>query len=170
MFVEAGYRYRVNDSVRGNSLARVNNESTYYLKSRLINNQNTQLGIYANYRDLRDQEGDDDEQTLTSRIQYSQRFFKGGIRWNTVLESNSGVIPQQEFTYVQVDPGQGVYTWNDYNNNGIQELDEFEVAQYQDEAEYIRVLLPNQIFLRIRENRFSQLLTLNPQAWSGAGG
>ena len=90
-------------------------------------------------------------------------FLKGGIRLNTAIETNNGVIPQQEFTYVQVEPGNGVFTWNDYNNNGIQEMEEFEVAQFQDEADYVRILLPNQVFLKIRENKFSQILTLNPQ-------
>lgn len=171
VFAEVGYQYRVNDSVRNSALTRVNSSNTYYLKSRILNNAQSQLSIYANYRDLKDEEGgDDDERSLTSRIQYNQRFLKGGIRWNTVLESNSGVIAQQEFTYLKVEPGQGIYTWKDYNNNGVQELDEFEIAQFQDEAEYIRVLLPNQVFLKIRENKFSQLLTLNPQAWTSEEG
>ncbi len=171
VFAEVGYQYRVNDSVRNSVLTKVNTSHTYYLKSRLINSAQSQLLVYANYRDLIDEEGgDDNERSLTSRIIYNQRLFKGGIRWNTVLESNSGVIAQQEFTYLKVEPGQGVYTWKDYNNNGIQELDEFEIAQYQDEAEYIRVLLPNQVFVKIRENKFSQLLTLNPQAWNSAAG
>src|SRR5699024_4784432 len=59
------------------------------------------------------------------------------------------------------EPGQGRYTWNDYNGNGVQELDEFEVAPYPDQAEYIRVLLPNRIFIKTRKNKFSQILTLN---------
>ncbi|NNJ82311.1 MAG: hypothetical protein HKO61_01605 [Flavobacteriaceae bacterium] len=172
VFTEAGYQYRVNDSVQNNMLTKVNTSNTYYIKSRVINTPESQLSIYANYRDLKDEmnDSDDDERSLTSRLIYNQRLFKGGIRWNTVLESNSGVIPQQEFTYIQVEPGQGIYTWKDYNNNGIQELDEFEIAQFQDEAEYVRVLLPNQIFVKIRENKFSQLLTLNPQAWTSEEG
>ena len=101
---------------------------------------------------------------------YNQALLDGGIRWNTALESNNGVIAQQEFTYVKTEPGQGVYTWIDYNNNGIQELEEFEVAQFQDQAEYIRILLPNQVFLKIRQNKFSQILTLNPQNWSNKEG
>jgi hypothetical protein len=32
---------------------------------------------------------------------------------------------------LEVAVGQGVYTWNDYNNNRIQELQEFEVAFYR---------------------------------------
>lgn len=167
VFVEIGYRFQVNDSVRTNRLEKVNTANTYYLKSRLINSDNAQLSLFANYREVNDEDGDEgDEKSLNSRLLYNQSLFNGGIRWTTAMESNNGVIPQQEFTYVQVEPGQGVYTWIDYNNNGIQELNEFEVAQFQDEAEYIRVLLPNQIFVKIRENKFSQTLTLNPRAWS----
>ncbi|HLW07690.1 MAG TPA: hypothetical protein VKY45_09000, partial [Marinilabiliaceae bacterium] len=51
-----------------------------------------------------------------------------------------------------------------------QELEEFEIAQFPDQAEYIRVLLPNQVFLKIRQNKFSQTLTLNPQNWSNKEG
>ncbi len=173
IYVSGGYQYRVNDSLRNGALKRVNTSNTYYVKSRLLNTERSQLSIFANYRELNytNEDGDRrDEQSLNSRILYNQSFWNGGIRSNTALETNNGVIPRQEFTYVKVDPGQGIYTWNDYNNNGIQELEEFEVAQFQDQAEYVRILLPNQIFLRIRENKFSQILTLNPQQWSSSTG
>ncbi len=176
VFVEAGYQHRVNDSVRNNMLQKVNSSNTFYLKSKLINTENTQLLAFANYRTLKYEpkpETNDTremERSLNSRIIYNQALFDGGIRLNTALESNNGVIPQQEFTYVKTEPGQGVYTWIDYNNNGIQELEEFEVAQFQDQAEYIRVLLPNQVFIKIRQNKFSQILTLNPQKWSNKEG
>lgn len=186
VFVEAGYQFRVNDSVRNNLLQKVNSSNTYYLKSRLINTENTQLSAFANYRTLKYEPFANNvtdtinpvptnifretERSLNSRILYNQALFDGGVRLNTTLESNNGVIPQQEFTYIKTDAGQGVYTWIDYNNNGIQELEEFEVAQFQDQAEYIRVLLPNQVFLKIRENKFSQILTLNPQSWANKEG
>lgn len=171
IYVAGGFRYRTNDSVRNNKLERVNSSRDYFLKSRLLNKPNSQLTVFANYRELKDEDGDrETEKSLNSRIVYAQGLVKGGIRLNTLLESNNGVIPQQEFTYVQVDEGQGVFTWNDYNNNGIQELDEFEVAQFQDQADYVRILLPNQVFVRIRQNKFSQIITLNPQQWSSATG
>lgn len=187
VYVEAGYNFRVNDSVRNNRLQKVNSSNTYYLKSRLINSETTQLSAFANYRTVR-YEGFSDENTglsvpagaeyraketehsLNSRILYNQSFFDRGIHLNTAIETNNGVVPQQEYTYIKTDPGQGVYMWIDYNNNGIQELEEFEVAQFPDQAEYIRVLLPNQVFLKIRQNKFSQTLTLNPQNWSNKEG
>lgn len=186
VFVEVGFNYRVTDSIRNNSLQRFNRSHTYYLKSQLINSEKTQLSAFVNYRELRYDDylkeknpaydeidtwiTKETERSLNSRIIYNQSFFNNGIFWNTTLETNNGVIPQQEFTYVKVEPGQGVYKWVDYNNNGIPELDEFEVAQFPDEAEYIRVLLPNQMFIKIRQNKFSQTLTLNPHDWSDRTG
>src|SRR5690606_27127906 len=76
--------------------------------------------------------------------------------------TNSGVLPQQEFTFVEVEPGQGTHIWIDYNGNGIQELEEFEIAQFPDEAIFIRVLLPNQVFVKIHQNKLGQVLTINP--------
>lgn len=171
VYAQVGIRYQTNDSIRNNALQKVNSANTYYVQSRLLNTQNTQLQVFANYRVLKDEFGEEeDEQSLNSRILYNQTLWKGGVRWNTVLESNNGVVAQQEFTYVQVEPGQGIFTWIDYNDNGVQELEEFEVAQFQDQADYVRVLLPNQIFVKIRNNKFSQTLTLNPSKWVNSKG
>ena len=84
------------------------------------------------------------------------------VQWQTVYETNSGQLPQQDFTYVEVEPGQGSFVWFDYNGNGIQELEEFETAQFQDQASYIRVLLPNQNFIRTHQNRLSQSIIIDP--------
>ena len=83
-------------------------------------------------------------------------------------ETNAGRLPQQDFTYVEVEPGQGTFVWFDYNDNGIQELEEFEVAQFQDQAIYIRVLLPNQVYIRTHQNKLSQSLIFNPTQWSNS--
>jgi hypothetical protein len=164
VYTAAYYRYRVTDSLQNNRLQRVNNAHTYGLRSTLLKNKNSQLSLQAQYRDL-DNKFKEDENSLNTRIRYAQSLYKNAIRFNTTLESNSGVIAQQDFTYLEVEPGQGFYTWNDYNDNGIQELEEFEISQFQDEANYVRILLPNQTFQKIRQNVFSQTLTLNPQQW-----
>jgi hypothetical protein len=76
-------------------------------------------------------------------------FFDQLLQSSSAYETNSGSIAQQEFTYLEVAVGQGVYTWNDYNNR-IQELQEFEVAPFIDQAKYIRVFLPNRVFCKKR--------------------
>ena len=167
VFVEIGYKNRVNDSIKNNKLQKVNTSNTFYLNSKLIKNKNTQLALYANYRDLKHEDKNiTNEQSINSRLQFNQKLLNQLIQWNTIFETNSGTLPQQDFTYIEVPAGQGTYTWIDYNNNSIQELEEFEIAQFQDQGKYIRILLPNRVFIKTHQNRFSQSLTINPMQWS----
>jgi len=170
-FVEIGYRHRVNDSLRFNNLERVNKSDTYFIRSQPIKDDVQSLQVFANYRILSSEEATvDNEISLNSRVIYNRKLFANKVLWNTTYETNSGTIPQQDFTYLEVNPGQGTFTWIDYNNNGIQDLNEFEVVQFQDQARYVRILLPNQIFIPIHQNKFSQTITLNPISWSSDEG
>ncbi len=166
VFFKLGYKNRVNDSVRNNRLQSVNTSNTYYLDTKLFQNSNTNLSLYVNYRVLKNNDTTlVNEQSLNSRLQYSQKLINRLLLWNTVFETNSGTLPQQEFTFVEVDPGQGVFQFIDFNENGIRELDEFETATFQDQANFIRVFLPNQVFIQTHQNRLSQTLTFNPKHW-----
>jgi len=164
VYAEVGYRYRVTDSLRNNSLQKDASAHNYYIKSQLLQSANSKLSVFLNYRevDRRDEENKK-ERSLNSRIRYNQYLFDRVVNWSTVYETNSGTLPQQEYTFVEVEPGQGEYMWIDYNEDGIQDLDEFEIATYPDEAKYIRVLLPNQIFVKTRQTKLSQILSLNFQ-------
>lgn len=177
VYAEFGYNHRITDSLRNTKLARVNNANTYFLRSQLIQNKNANLSLFVNYRTVNHknplsvfEQRPTKEESLNSRLSYRQQVFKNIVTLQTVYETNSGNLPQQEFSYLQVDTGLGFYTWNDYNNNGIQELDEFEVAQFQDEANYVRVLLPTINFIKTHRNKFSQSLTINPANWSNQKG
>lgn len=171
VYVEMGYRFRENDSLRSNVLQRVNTSNTYFVRSQLINTKATKLRVFANLRNLEFNEANRaDEQSLNSRVTYSQNLLDRLVNLNTTYETNSGSIAQQEFTYLEVEPGQGQYTWIDYNENGVQELNEFEIAQFQDEGRFVRILLPNQVFVRTNQTRFSQQLTLNFQTWQNKEG
>lgn len=171
VFVELGYLHRTNDSLQNGFLQRVNKSESYYLKSKLIQTEKTDLAVYANYRNLKfEDKTRANEPSLNSRVLYNDRFFNQLMQISTVYETTSGQIAQQEFTYLEVDPGKGVYTWNDYNNNGIQELEEFEIAKFTDQAKFVRIFLPNQIFLKTHQNKFSQSLTLNPNQWQNEKG
>lgn len=166
VFAEAGYTFRVTDSVRNGALTRFNTSDTYYIDSRLLAGENARLSAFVSFRDFKyEEEQAEDEKSLNSRIQYSQKLFADYLQLGSVYETLSGTLPRQEFTYLEVEPGQGAFTWKDYNGNGIQELNEFEPAQFQDEALYIRILLPNQVFIKTHQHRFSQTLTLNFGQW-----
>lgn len=168
VFVEVGYRFRENDSLRNNQLKRVNTSNNIYAQSTLVNSAKSKLSIFASYRNLNNSDANiEDENTLNSRIVYNQFLFDRKLNFTTSYETNSGSIAQQEFTYLEVNPGDGQYIWIDYNENNVQELDEFELAQFPGEANYVRILLPNQIFIRTNQNRFSQQITANFRSWAG---
>lgn len=171
VFVELGYLHRVNDSLQNGFLQKVNRSNSYYIKSKILQTDKSDLSVFVNYRDLKYTDNvRSNEPSLNSRVLYNDRFFNQFLQITTAYETTSGTIPQQEFTYLEVDPGQGVYVWIDYNNNGIQELEEFEVAPFPDQAKYVRVFLPNQIFLKTHQNKFSQSLTINPMVWQNETG
>ena len=92
---------------------------------------------------------------------YNQKLFKNFFDSNLFFETNSGNLPQQEFTFLEVEPGLGNYKWIDINGNNIQELEEFEIAVFEDEGKYIRVLLPNQIFIRTYQNKLNYSFKVN---------
>ncbi|MDD7915822.1 hypothetical protein [Polaribacter ponticola] len=72
--------------------------------------------------------------------------------------------------YIKTEPGLGFYTWIDYNNDGIQDFNEFEIAQYQDQANYLRLPKPNISYIATQRAKLQQNLTLSPKNWSSKTG
>ncbi|QTY26119.1 hypothetical protein [Flavobacterium sp. CS20] len=171
VFAQLGYRYRQTDSIAQGILAKASISNDIYLKSTLVQNESTQLRFFGNYRKIKfNRPNAQDKENVNVRLQYNQFLFDRKLNLRTTYETNSGSIARQDFTFVQVDPGQGQYTWIDFNENGVQELNEFELAQFQDQGEYVRILLPNQTFVGVNQNRFSEQLTLNLRAWESEEG
>jgi hypothetical protein len=102
------------------------------------------------------------EQNFISRNEIVKKIAKNSITLSTLLENTSGIEPKKQFTYVEVSPGQGTYTWIDYNHNNIKELNEFEVAKYPDQANYIRIVLPTLENIKVYSSRISQTINIRP--------
>ncbi|MCK4562186.1 MAG: hypothetical protein KAT78_04710, partial [Flavobacteriaceae bacterium] len=150
-------------------LKNISKANTYFLKSKLVQNKNTDLSLFVNYRAVKNVNVDD-ENALNSRITYNQKLFKNFVALQTLYETQAGNLPQQEFTYIEVEPGKGFYEWIDFNENEIQELDEFVIAKFQDQAKFVRVLLPNVNFIKTNQNKFSQSIHLNATQWQNEVG
>lgn len=169
VFTEIGYNYRTTDSLQGSELGLVSKASTYFLKSKLIQNTNADLAVFLNYRKVNNTNVSD-ESAINARVSYRQRIFGEFMTLQTLVETKSGTLPQQEYSYVEVEPGKGFYEWIDFNGNGIQELDEFVIAKFQDQAIYVRVLLPTLTFVKTNQNKWSQALNLNGSGWKNRNG
>ncbi len=102
------------------------------------------------------------QETYLGRLEYLLLVKQGFIRANTVYELGSGQQQRIEFTYVQVNPGEGVYTWIDRNMDGVRQLDEFEIANFTDNADHIRVTTFTNDFIRSDNVNFSQSVEMNP--------
>lgn len=129
--------------------------------------KNQQLNVVTSYRELKiinDQLiNQTPENTLLGRIDYELRVLKSAITTNTFYEVGSGLEQKREFLYLQVNDGQGIYTWVDYNNDGIKDLNEFEIAQYIDQASYIRVFTPSNEYVKTFSNEFNQSIYWKPE-------
>jgi hypothetical protein len=104
------------------------------------------------------------ENTLLSSLNYQGRFLKGAIQTGTFYEAGSGMEQKNEYAYLKVADGQGTYQWIDYNANGIEELDEFEIDVYRDKANYIRIWLPSNEYVKTYNNQLTQSIILRPAA------
>ncbi|MDX2171939.1 MAG: hypothetical protein SFY56_02390 [Bacteroidota bacterium] len=104
------------------------------------------------------------DNTLLNRLEYNPRYLKGLISSSIFYETGYGVENKREFYYLEVAPGQGQYAWNDYNNNSIKELNEFEVSQFSDQARYIRIYTPTNQYIKVLQNQVSISTTIRPSS------
>ncbi len=160
------YSNRLDQLPFNNSLLTSTRAQGVGLMTEFTKNQNSILSINYNYRRLevyRTRTNLQSENNNLLRVNHDARIKKGLLVLNTFYELNTGQEPKRSFTYIQVPAGQGVYIHRDYNNNGIKELNEFEIAKFSYEADYIRITLNNNDFVRTKGTAISQNILLDPQ-------
>lgn len=137
--------------------------------------KNHRLNIITAYRELVITDSsliqEAPENSLLGRVEYQMDIFKGAISMNNFYEIGSGLELKREFLYIQVNDGQGVYTWVDYNNDGVKDLNEFEIAQFVDQASYIRVFTPSNEYVKTYSNELNQSIHIRPErVWGRSTG
>ena len=104
------------------------------------------------------------DQSLVGRINATQKGLKGALSFDAYYELSSGLEQKRNFIYLEVNSGQGIYTWIDYNQDGVKDLNEFETAAFIDQANYIRVFTPSNAYQKTYSNEFNQSLFWKPEA------
>jgi len=166
--VSLNYKYRKDWKTPDTQLKTYSYSQDIGLKARLAKRQNSRLNFYTGYRifnpiDTTMAKSLKKENTLLSRTDYSFIIIKGLMSTNIGYELGNGLEPKYQYYYVEVPAGQGVFTWIDYNGNGIKELDEFEIASFKDEAKYIRINLPSNQYVSVNNNAFSVQSDFRPE-------
>lgn len=158
--------FRDNDSVRNNSLENMNHILGIMAESQIIKTEKTSLNALIHYRKFyyQNQEvsANLNQDFVVGNILYNQQLFRNGMRLQAFYELGNGQEAQREFQYIKVTDGQGVYKWTDYNGDGIQQLDEFEIAEYADLAQYIRVYTNTVNYMPSNKNKMQMALFVNP--------
>jgi len=152
----------------GNKLVRTDRSQNINVFTELMRNENHQLRFNTTFRKLNilDEKYSTrkPDETILGRVEYNTNVWKGGISGNALYELGTGQEPRRNFAYLEVPPGQGEYTWIDFNNDGIQQLNEFEVARFRDQAKFIRIFTPTTDFVKANYLQFNYSVTVNPRS------
>ncbi len=161
------YSFRQDQLPRNSSLLNSSNSQSVDVGVELTKNVNSTLSLTAGYRKTNYENGFaqvNSDENVVGRLDYNLNAMKGFINTSIYYEVGSGQEPRREITYLEVLPGQGIYAWNDYNGNGVKELNEFEISRFPDQAKYIRVFTAGTAYVRTNFTGVNQSIRLTPGA------
>lgn len=152
----------------GKSFIRGDRSYNLNLQTELLANPKRQFYFNATFRKLdiinsvvSQQEADE---TILGRAEYVMNELKGLITGNVLYEVGAGQEQRRDMTFIEVPAGTGVYAWIDYNSDGVQQLNEFELAAFPDQAKFIRILTPTNEFIKANYITFNYSLNINPRS------
>ncbi|MBZ5855942.1 hypothetical protein [Flavihumibacter profundi] len=152
----------------GKDLVRTDRSQNYTLTTELLSNPSHQLRINTTYRTLqvfqKTSANTAADNSLLGRMEYQVNEWKGMLTGNLLYELGAGQEQKRDLAFLEVPAGQGEYTWFDYNNDGIQQLNEFELALFPDQAKFIRIFTPTNQYVKTSYNSFNYSLALNPRS------
>ncbi|WP_345255736.1 hypothetical protein [Flaviaesturariibacter amylovorans] len=149
-------------------LARGDRSYNTNFQAELLGNERHQLVVNATYRVLEvyneKVSPQKPDRTFLGRAEYQVNEFKGFINGSVLYELGAGQEQRRDIAYFPVPAGRGEYAWNDYNSDGIEQINEFEIAQFPDQAKYIRILIPTNEFVKANYNTINYNLQFSPRS------
>lgn len=137
------------------------------LQYELLKNLHRQWRVQANYRNLTvkipNALAQQSDAAFVGRTEYTFKEWKGFVQGNVLYEVGRGQEQQRSLLFIQVPTGRGEYTWIDYNGDGIQQINEFEIAQFADQAKFVRFFTPTNRFVPTNYVQFNYNFQIVPR-------
>jgi len=151
--LQLGFRIERNDSLQNGTCGKARNNWMLFAQKK-VSYTDGKLFLYARWQQIKSK--NEGKKTFYNfSIHWEQKWAKKWLTSKAKIESFNGNILRNELIYIETPPGQGIYQWNDYNQNGIKEINEFEIATFSDQARYIKVVLPSRNLLPVSNNLYS---------------
>lgn len=152
----------------GKTLIRGDRSYNLNLQTELLANPKRQFYLNTTFRKLRVYNTliskQKEDETILGRAEYVMNEWKGLLTGTILYEVGAGQEQRRDFAYLEVPAGTGQYAWIDYNSDGVQELNEFELAAFPDQAKYIRILTPTNDFIKANFITFNYSLNISPKS------
>lgn len=161
-----GISKRFDDRGIENNLTRVTESTNYELKGNWSQSNKSVLSWQLVLRDYQVEDifldQDNSNRSFIGNIDHKLNLLNGGLTLNSYYEANSGQEPRLEFQYIRVQEGEGSYLWNDYNNDGIEQIIEFEIAIFPNIGTHEKISIFNNEFISTNRNVLNQSFKLDP--------
>lgn len=167
LMLQLGYSTRIDDRVSNGALEKITQSHNWELTGFWNHTTHSKLQWQFTFRDFEVEENyietEQAKRSFIGNIDHNLSLFNNGLSLSSYYESNTGQEPKIEFEFIKVQTGEGSYIWNDYNQDSIQQINEFEIAPFSDLASYEKISIFNNEFLATCKQVLNQSLKLDPK-------
>ncbi len=171
---QAGYTYREDEKPVEGIFRKEQFSQQIFARAARQFSGTQRMDFFLNYRQIHYAgfTGLKNDENLSGRIDYSGSFWEGAMLHELTYTANTGQEQRRVFQFIRINAiGEGTHQWIDFNNNGLQELDEFVEAQRPEDRVYIKIFTPTGDFIKAYSNSLNYRLNLGaPFSWRNAGG
>jgi len=169
----ADYAIRENRDTVNGEIVRVNQSNTINAGLNTLLKRNHDIRLQSTYRLLNYFNNLDsvnlDETTFIIRADWNANFLKRHVRSELTITTGTGRELRREYIYQAVPQGVGTHVWEDFNGDGVQDLNEFiekVTGLTYNQQEFIRMFVPTDEYVNAYTGSFNYRIDLDaPRNW-----